>query len=73
MGRLWQALILAEWNPVLAYLPVETLIKSRQEAYYQALGKADKQAEATSFIEFMLNTLHDALDEALQSDQVTDK
>ncbi len=73
MGRLWQTLILAEWNPVLAYLPVETLIKSRQEAYYQALGKADKQAEATPFIEFMLNTLHDALDEALQSDQVTDQ
>ena len=49
------------------------MIKSRQEAYYQVLGNADKQAEATPFIEFMLSTLNDALDEALQSDQVADQ
>lgn len=72
MGRLWQTLILSQWRSILAYLPVETLIKDRQTDYYQALGEADDQAEATPFIEFMLNILHDALVQALQTDLVTD-
>lgn len=32
MGRLWQTLILSRWQPVMAYLPVETVIKRRQQA-----------------------------------------
>ncbi len=30
MGRLWQTLLLSHWNPILAYLPVETVIRSQQ-------------------------------------------
>ena len=30
MGRLWQTLILSKWEPILAYLPVETVIRMRQ-------------------------------------------
>lgn len=30
-GRLWQALILSRWQPVLAWLPVETVIRHRQQ------------------------------------------
>ena len=41
MGRLWQTLILMQQYPVFEYLPVESLIKENQEAYYQALGKSD--------------------------------
>ena len=37
MGRLWQTLILGRWKPLLAYLPVETVIRDRQQPYYQAL------------------------------------
>ncbi len=55
MGRLWQTLILSQWQPVLAYLPVESVIRLRQAAYYQAL------ADSTPFIEFMLQALHDAM------------
>jgi len=33
LGRLWQTLILATWNPLLAYLPVETAIRARQQDY----------------------------------------
>jgi len=67
MGRLWQTLILSQWQPLLAYLPVETLVHARQEAYYQALSEADQRAEATPFIEFMLQALLDALGETLMS------
>ena len=45
MGRLWHTLLLAEWKEILAWIPVETLVKERQEEYYDALGKADKEAD----------------------------
>jgi Fic family protein len=61
IGRFWQTLILAHWKPVLAYLPVETVIRDRQDQYYQALEQSDRQSEATVFIEFMLQTLHTAM------------
>lgn len=61
MGRLWQTLILSKWKPVLAYMPVETIVRNRQSEYYASLGQADAQGEATKFIEFMLQALHDTL------------
>lgn len=63
LGRLWQTLILSQWQPLLAYLPVESLVHTRQTAYYQALGESDRLAEATPFIEFMLQALLDAMAE----------
>ena len=63
MGRLWQTLILSQWQPVLAYLPVESVIRVRQADYYQALADADNLAHSTPFIEFMLQALHDAMTE----------
>jgi len=68
MGRLWQTLILRHWQPVLAYLPVETVIRDHQDGYYRALADADQAGEATPFIEFMLQMLHEAFVEATASD-----
>ena len=67
MGRLWQTLILSRWRPVLAWLPVESVIRDRQDAYYAALSAADQVAEATPFVEFMLQALQQALGEALET------
>ena len=72
MGRLWQTLILSKWKTVLAYMPVETTVRNRQAEYYASLGQADVQGEATKFIEFMLQALHDTLG-STQSDQVNDQ
>jgi Fic family protein len=72
MGRLWQTLILSQWRPVLAYLPVEAVIREQQDAYYAALSAADQLAESTPFVEFMLQALCFALAEAAQSEPVTD-
>lgn len=63
MGRLWQTLILSKWNPVMAWLPVESLVKDNQEAYYAALGRSDSAANSTEFITFMLGMIGAALDE----------
>lgn len=73
MGRLWHTLLLAEWKEILAWIPVETLVKERQEEYYDALGKADKEADSTVFVEFMLTALRDALKEIPPTDQDSDQ
>ncbi|PAU89001.1 cell filamentation protein Fic [Pseudomonas sp. WN033] len=73
MGRLWQTLILSRWRPVLAWLPVESVIRDRQDDYYAALAAADRASDAAPFVDFMLQALHQALLEAVQSDQVTDQ
>ena len=68
MGRLWQTLILAQWRPELAWLPVESVVRDRQQAYYAALASADQEAQATPFVAFMLDALEQALQRALQED-----
>ena len=42
MGRYWQTALLASWRPQMAWVPVEEIIRDRQEAYYQAISNADK-------------------------------
>ena len=70
MGRLWQTLILSRWRPIFALLPVESIIRDRQQGYYAALGRADQSADATGFIEFMLAAILRAIeDSAPASDQ----
>lgn len=61
MGRLWQTLILSQWQPMLAYLPVDSLVHSRQAQYYEVLSECDRAADSTRFIEFMLQALLDAM------------
>ena len=63
--RLWQTLILSHWQPTLAYLPVESVIKTRQAKYYQALAKSDAASDCSSFVEFMLSTIKSALQQAV--------
>lgn len=67
MGRLWQTLILSRWHELFAWLPVETLVKERQEDYYRALASSDAQADSTFFIEFMLGMISQALNDALEN------
>lgn len=71
MGRLWQTLILKDAYPVFEFLPVETLIKERQDNYYKALGKSDNTGESTLFIEFMLEIILESLEELLNIQNVS--
>lgn len=65
MGRLWQTLVLARWQPMLAWLPVETVVRHRQKDYYAQLAQADVSSDCSGFIDFMLQALADALREAV--------
>lgn len=71
IGRLWQTMILKEYSKVFEFLPIETLVKEKQQEYYYVLGKADKQGSSTSFIEFMLDIIHIALDDLLKTQNLT--
>lgn len=61
IGRLWHTLLLSKWNPLLAWVPVESIIHDRQNEYYQAINNANNAADSTCFIEFMLSAIKDAL------------
>jgi Fic family protein len=71
MGRLWQTVILKNTYPVFEYLPIETLIKERQEQYYESLGKSDSTGESTVFIEFMLEIILESLEDLLSIQNVS--
>ena len=63
VGRLWQTLLLSRWQPVFAWLPIESIIHNRQEEYYQAFNRANDEGDSTAFIEFMLEAIKSALEE----------
>ncbi|MFZ2503567.1 MAG: Fic family protein [Nocardioides sp.] len=65
IGRLWQTLILARWNDVFASLPMESVIFSNRPHYYQALRSAQRDNDATVFIEFSLRAILRAIDDVL--------
>ena len=67
IGRLWHTLLLTQWKPMFAWLPVESMIHDRQDEYYQAINRSNNEAESTAFIEFMLSAIKGALLEAVQS------
>ena len=61
IGRFWQTLILQQWQPLLAWIPVESLIHERQGDYYSALNHAGQHNDATVFIAFILHLISEAL------------
>ena len=73
IGRLWQTLILSHWQPMLAFLPVETVIKHRQQTYYQLLTESDQKSDCSAFIEFLLQAIEDSLQEAIHTQADSEK
>ena len=57
MGRLWQSLILGKLHPLFEHLPVENMVYSNQQAYYNAISQSTCKGECSPFIEFMLEEI----------------
>lgn len=70
MGRLWHTLLLFQWNPVFAWLPVESITHARQQAYYDAINASNEAGESTAFVEFMLSAIQASLIEAVEMSDV---
>jgi len=62
IGRLWQTLILSKWNPLFAWMPIETLVHHNQALYYQALQDSHAgMVDCRPFIGFMLDAIANSL------------
>ena len=73
IGRLWHTLLLSKWNPVFAWLPVESIIHAHQKEYYAAINASNAAGESTVFIEFMLSAIKASLIDVLNtSDEMSD-
>lgn len=68
LGRLWHTLILAKWREFFIWIPIETMIHERQEAYYRALNASNTAGESTVFVEFSLKVIRDLLSELSEND-----
>lgn len=73
MGRMWHSLLLGNWNEVFFWLPIEELIRSRQQQYYDVLAQSDKKADSASFVTLMLDIIRDTLVEIQLFDLPTDQ
>ncbi len=61
IGRLWHTLLLSQWKPELAWLPIENTIKQHQATYYETLAQSDAEGSSEQFVEFMLSAIRDSL------------
>ena len=53
-GRLWQHVMLLRVHPLFEFVPVESVVRARQDEYYAALRTCDRAGRSTVFIEFSL-------------------
>ncbi len=61
-ARLWQNVILSNWEALFEYVPIESEIKKYQEDYYKTIQNCNSKGESTEFIEFMLKMIDEVLD-----------
>jgi Fic family protein len=62
MGRLWQTLILAKWNAIFSWIPMESVLYQNRPQYYQAIENARKVDDCGVFIEFTLSALYETIE-----------
>ena len=72
MARLWQTALLMEWNPVFQYLPLESQVQEFQDSYYDAIASCHSAGKSDAFIEFMLDKINLALDQAIRQAEAGD-
>ena len=63
IGRLWQTLLLAKWNEIFAWIPMESILWQNRTQYYAAIEAARKANDSGIFIEFTLSALYEIIDE----------
>lgn len=66
MGRLFQTCLLAKEEELFYYLPVESIIKKKQQSYYDAISKSNLEGSSNVFIEFMLDAIIETMNETIK-------
>lgn len=81
MGRFWQSALLTHWKKTFSLIPIESVIKERQDEYYHAIMFSTKNGNCNAFIIFMLRCIDEAIKDLLKdvksyvehlSDQIRD-
>lgn len=72
MGRLWQSLILGKLHPLFEHLPVENMVYSNLQQYYDAITASTNAGQSGPFIDFMLNEIYETL-KSHQGEPLPDK
>lgn len=72
IGRLWQSVILGHYKEIFFFIPIESIVKMHQKAYYGALEAAGSAGESTPFVEFMLESIHASTREFLEEYKKSD-
>lgn len=62
IGRLWQSVVLYNYNKLFELIPIETLVYENQQLYYKAIEKSRENDSSTIFIEYMLEMVSKAID-----------
>ncbi len=66
MARLWHTILLNQWNPIFAYIPLESQIQQFQNEYYNAISICHGNGNSNYFIEFMLERIDRILDDVTE-------
>ncbi|MDI6453776.1 Fic family protein [Peloplasma aerotolerans] len=70
MGRLFQTCLLAKEEELFYYLPVESIIKKKQQSYYDAISRSNQVGTSTVFIEFMLDAIIETMNDTLKQSNI---
>ena len=70
MGRLFQTCLLAKEEEIFYYLPVESIIKKKQQTYYDAISRSNLEGLSNVFIEFMLDAIIETMNETLKHSNI---
>ena len=65
-ARLWQNVILSNWEEIFEYVPIESEIMKYQNDYYKTIQNCNNNGKSTEFIEFMLKMIDEVLDNVLE-------
>ncbi len=61
MGRLWQTALLSSWRPIFQYIPIESIIKEKQQAYYESIALSNLNGNSNAFVIFMLDAINQSV------------
>jgi len=50
MGRFWQSLMLYSWNKYFSIIPIENIIREKQQEYYKVLDICGSDGNSTIFV-----------------------
>lgn len=65
MVRLWQNVILSNWEKIFEYVPLESVIMKYQDEYYNVIRECNINGDSTKFVEFMLRMIDEVLGELI--------